>query len=384
MKSLLSRTRTKVQHTLQNASSAQPGLRQSNLWVRAVTWSLIGASGFGITWLSVAQTEEIIMVPGKLEPTGQVQELRLPIGGITQEVLVKEGQTVQKGQLLIRLDTRITVERRSALTQGLNLKRQQLDQKQLELDEFVAQNTIEQETLRNRLALQGDIVNRLLKLEISGATSKLQLLQQQNELAETRGSLERSKLERGRQLAILRQSQRELQQQEAELQGQLNEQKLNLDLQEVRAPVNGLVFDLKPTGAGFVAQSNEPVMKLVPMDHLQAKVEIPSRNVGFVRVGQQAEINIDSYPASDFGVIQAKVIRLSSDALPPAPSEGRNEAQFPALLQLSSQQMKLPSSQTLPLQTGMSLQAHIKLRKTSYLQLLLSNLNDKTKSLQRL
>ena len=92
---------------------------------------------------------------------------------------------------------------------------------------------------------------------------------------------------------------------------------VNIRYQDVRSPVDGVVFDLKPTGPGFVAQGSEPVMKIVPFSALQAKVEIESSDIGFVRVGRPADISIDSFPATDFGVLLGTVKGIGSDALPP-------------------------------------------------------------------
>jgi HlyD family secretion protein len=133
-----------------------------------------------------------------------------------------------------------------------------------------------------------------------------------------------------------------------------------------------------------VAQGSEPVMKVVPFNKLQAKVEIPSSDIGFVQVGQQADVSIDSFPATDFGVLEGKVERIGSDALPPDQTKGRTDYRFPANVQLSSQQLKLKNGRSLPLQVGMSLTANIKLRKVSYLQLLLGGFKDKADSLRRI
>ena len=146
-----------------------------------------------------------------------------------------------------------------------------------------------------------------------------------------------------------------------------------------------MVFDLKPKGPGFVARSSEPVLKIVPDDYLQARIEIPSRSIGFVSVDKKVDISIDSFPSSDFGVVTGIVKRISSDALPPDPSQGLG-FRFPADITLDTQYLKLKTGKKLqlPLQPGMSLSANIKLRKVSYLQLLLSNFSDKAKSLKQL
>ena len=98
----------------------------------------------------------------------------------------------------------------------------------------------------------------------------------------------------------------------------------------------------------------------------------------------RADISIDSYPSTDFGVLHGSVTRIGSDALPPDPQEQRQELSFPVTVQLEQQQLDLKSGTALPLQVGMSLTANIKLRKVSYLQLLLGEFQDKAESLQRL
>ena len=95
-----------------------------------------------------------------------------------------------------------------------------------------------------------------------------------------------------------------------------------------------------------------------------------------------ADISIDSFPSTDFGVLKGKVTRIGSDALEPDPQKQRDELIFPVTVQLDEQQLRLKSGASLPLQVGMSLTANIKLRKVSYLQLLLGGLRDRTESLR--
>ena len=87
---------------------------------------------------------------------------------------------------------------------------------------------------------------------------------------------------------------------------------------------------------------------------------------------------------SDFGIVKGKVTHIGSDALEPDPNEQRRELSFPVTIQLNDQQLKTKSGSALSLQVGMSLAANIKLRKVSYLQLLLGEFQDKAESLQRL
>ncbi len=357
-------------------------LQQSRFWARGISWALMGVTGFALGWLALAKTEEIVTAPGKLEPLGVVKDVQMPVGGVVDQVLVKEGDRVKKGQLLLKLDTEATQDRKASVEKTIQFKEQQLSLKQVELTRYLAVNDTEQQVLRDSLVLEKEVLSRLDKLNREGATAELQFLQQRNKVQEVAGQLEQAKVERLRQQAILEQGARELSSNLADLRSKLIELNVNIRYQAIRAPEAGLVFELKPKSKGFVAETSEPVMKIVPFDRLEARVEVPSKDIGFVQVGKAADISIDSFPATDFGVLQGTVRKIGSDALPP--DQLKQFYRFPVDIRLNSQQLKLKSGASLPLQVGMSLTANVKLRKVTYLQLLLSDFKDKAKSLQRI
>ena len=357
-------------------------LQQSRFWARGISWALMGVTGFALGWLALAKTEEIVTAPGKLEPLGVVKDVQMPVGGVVNQVLVKEGDRVKKGQLLLKLDTEATQDRKASVEKTIQFKEQQLSLKQEELTRYLAVNDTEQQVLRDSLVLQKEVLSRLDKLNREGATAELQFLQQRNKVQEVAGQLQQAKVERLRQQAILEQGARELSSNLADLRSKLIELNVNIRYQAIRAPEAGLVFELKPKSKGFVAETSEPVMKIVPFDRLEARVEVPSKDIGFVQVGKAADISIDSFPATDFGVLQGTVRKIGSDALPP--DQLKQFYRFPVDIRLNSQQLKLKSGANLPLQVGMSITANVKLRKVTYLQLLLSDFKDKAKSLQRI
>ena len=357
-------------------------LQQSRFWARGISWALMGVTGFALAWLALAKTEEIVTAPGKLEPLGVVKDVQMPVGGVVDQVLVKEGDRVKKGQLLLKLDTEATQDRKASVEKTIQFKEQQLSLKQVELTRYLAVNDTEQQVLRDSLVLEKEVLSRLDKLNREGATAELQFLQQRNKVQEVAGQLEQAKVERLRQQAILEQGARELSSNLADLRSKLIELNVNIRYQAIRAPEAGLVFELKPKSKGFVAETSEPVMKIVPFDRLEARVEVPSKDIGFVQVGKAADISIDSFPSSDFGVLQGTVRKIGSDALPP--DQLKQFYRFPVDIRLNSQQLKLKSGASLPLQVGMSITANVKLRKVTYLQLLLSDFKNKADALRRI
>ncbi len=357
---------------------------QSPVWIRATILGLMGSAVFGLGWLSIAKTDEVITVTGKLEPLGSVKNIQMPVGGIAAEILVKEGEEVVTGQIVMKLDAETSQKRLSTLIESEKLKTTQLNLKKDELESYLLKNLEEIKTLTRSLELQNTILQKLNSLFNQGASSELQYLQQLNSVSELKGELNQSKAERLRQTAMQNQQIQQLKADLEELGSRITEATVNLRYQVLRSPVDGIVFDLQPKGEGYVARGTETVMKIVPYDRLEANVEIPSRQIGFVSVGMPADLSIDSFPATDFGVLQGTVKSIGSDALPPSQIDNRSEFRYPAMIRLSNQQLNLKGGKKLPLQVGMSLTSNIKLRKVSYLQLLLGTFQDKVDSLRKL
>ena len=357
-------------------------LRPSKSWFQATIWTLLGTAGFAILWLTIAKTEEVVVAAGKLEPLGSVKEIQMPVGGIVQDILVKEGEQVKANQILLRLDIEADLELRKSLDNSLAFKQEQLELKREERKRYVELNNTEQRVLQENLVLQEELLNRYRELANQGASPEIQLLQQADRVQQVRGQLQKIKVDRKRQLALLDQQIQTIQSELSRLTSDRTGQMVKIRYKEIRSPVDGIVFDLKPTTKGFVTQGSEPVMSIVPNDILEARVEVPSNKIGFIHNGQNTDLSIDSYRATDFGVLEGVVRRIGSDALPPDPTATATGYRFPVDIRLKSQSLILKNGQSLPLQVGMSLTANIKLRKVSYLQLLMGGLKDRTQSLR--
>ncbi len=378
----------------------EAALQQDRFWLRTVTWTLVGTTVFGIGWLGIARTEEVVVAQGQLKPTGGVKEIRIPAGTVVDKILVEQGDQVRKDQILIRLDQDSTEEQLKSIQQAISDKSDQNNQKlrQLELKKNerkrISELNKEQLSITNsKLSLETDIMSRYEVLAREGAVQEIQYLQQQNKVAELKSDVIKLKLDGERQLSQIDQQLEQLnsdlariRSEQAQLNAQLTEAKVNQRNQNLRAPVDGTVFDLILTNPGYVSsdQSAQAALKIVPLNTLEAEVEIPSSKIGFVRNGQDAEISIDSFPATDFGVISGNVTSVGSDALEPDPQMGQQEYHYPATIELDDQELRVKNGTALPLQVGMSLTANIKLRSVSYLQLLLNTFRNKTDSLREI
>ena len=143
-------------------------LQQGRFWMRTVTWALIGSTVFGVAWLALARTEEIVVASGQLEPIGSVQDIQMPVGGVADQILVQEGDRVKAGQVLMKLDTEASEELRNSLEKTIKLKQEQLTLKEEEKRNTIQMNQEEVAMLENNLAFQAELLGRYEQLQVAG------------------------------------------------------------------------------------------------------------------------------------------------------------------------------------------------------------------------
>jgi len=165
----------------------------------------------------------------------------------------------------------------------------------------------------------------------------------------------------------------------AETDSQISQAKMNLKYQEIKAPANGTIFELKARTPGFVVTSSEPILKVVPNDKLVAKVYITNKDIGFVKEGMTVDVRIDSFPFSEFGDIKGKLIWIGSDALPP--DQIYPFYRFPAKVELSKQQL-LVSGRNISLQSGMGVNTNIKIRSRTVMSIFTDMFTSSVESLK--
>ena len=411
-----------------------PRRRSSSVLV----WTAVGTVGAVGLWAITAPLAETIAVQGKLEPGSSTKRIDTPVPGVVEAVLVKEGQQVRKGDPLVRFDLReprsklaaaeavrsqlVNENQIAAVTLGdaratagltVNQRRQLLSQ----AEEFSSRREAAREELsKARTSLAGaranlttyqNIANRYARLVAQGAASEVQLLEsrQRAQDAQTRvgeASREVAKLQANLMntgasgdLELRRKVEENLRQIN-QIDSDIRLARQQIQYGELKAPADGLVFDLEVSPGSVVGQGTgtnastgiKPLLKIVPQDALQARVFIPNSAVGFVRPGLQADLSVDAFRASDFGYIPARVLRVGSDALT-ADEQSRElgtDAQglyYPAVLRLDRQTIEL-SRKKVSLQAGMTVTADLKLRERRFINILTGFFEDQRRNLERL
>lgn len=164
-----------------------------------------------------------------------------------------------------------------------------------------------------------------------------------------------------------------------ELNSEISELRLNLKYKELRASHDGIVFDLKPRNPGYVYNSSESILKIVPPENLVAQVFITNNDIGFVKEGMPVDVRLDSFPYTEFSDIQGELIRVGSDVLPP--DQAHPYYRFPAEIRLTKQSININGTEV-PLHSGMSLSANINLRKRTVMSIFTDKFLGKIESLK--
>lgn len=339
---------------------------------------------------------QILGVPGPTPEEAAKLNLRPEILQLTvnRSALIAENQLYQAqlsggsaANLTPQQQTRLRVglieanSRAAAAQLEVNQLREQYTQAQTQLRAAEANLLIDQGILADirPLAEEGGIARiqlRRQEQEVLNSTAEVQRLQQevqrlefaiaqalqqlQNTLALTGNDLLNKIADNEKRLteidSQLNKAIVENQKRIAEIEGQLSQAEVTLQYQELRAPIDGVVFDLQAKGPGFVANTSEPILKIVPSEGLTAEVFITNQDIGFVEEGMKVDVRIDSFPFSEFGDVKGTVTRIGSDALPP--NEIYQYYRFPTSIQLDTQFIEV-NGREIPLQSGMSVTANI-------------------------
>jgi hemolysin D len=87
-------------------------------------------------------------------------------------------------------------------------------------------------------------------------------------------------------------------------------------LQLLTAPVDGVVQQLAVHTVGGVVTPAQVLAVVVPIDsHLEIEAMVSNRDIGFVHAGQEAEIKIDTFSFTRYGLLHGKVLNVSPDAI---------------------------------------------------------------------
>ncbi|HEU5286137.1 MAG TPA: HlyD family type I secretion periplasmic adaptor subunit [Sphingomicrobium sp.] len=386
------------------------------------------AIGFAIflIWAMLAQVDEVTSGQGKVIPSSKAQLIQAAEPAIVQELLVRSGQRVRRGQLLARLDdtqsaselgqiqaetealtarsARLAAEgtrtstncvgadcadeaqlrqvRESALRSRISALQASADQRRREASE--AQATIT--SLQGSLALAQRQVAMLEPLAAKNIVPQTDLLDARREVNDLQGRIAAAREQQSRALAAVREAQaqaseagfsfrQEALNERSQIEAKLavNKESLRgargrLGRMELRSPVEGVVNDLQVTTIGGFVQAGQKVMEIIPMgDKLLVETRVKPSDIAFIKVGDRALVKVTAYDFSTYGGLDGRVVQVSADSIY---DEVDKEAYFNVIVETDKSYLQ-SAGRMLPITPGMMTDTQIITGRKSILSYLL-------------
>ena len=129
----------------------------------------------------------------------------------------------------------------------------------------------------------------------------------------------------------------------------------------IYAPISGRVYNLNIHTLGGIVTDAQPLMQIVPEEvKLEFEVYADNKDIGFIKVGQEAEVKVETFNFQKFGMYKAEVMEISADAVN-EPSDQQRDKKFKLLLDPTSNDINV-YGQPAKLEIGMNVSAEIKIK----------------------
>jgi len=334
-------------------------------WSRLFLYILILLTAAFLTWTAVATIGQVVPAQGKLVPAGEAHEVQAPVQGVISEVLVKNGDTVKKGQTLVRMNQDVA----QAEMQGLEKQRAAIQQDEAAL----AQKKVQKSTLEQQIPGASNLV--LIKKEAyehysqvaGGVISQVEILDRKADWVNAQRNLDQLRSEFARVSSELEQLDNEIKRRLAEVDTSRAASQERLSYHEIKAPLDGVIFDLSKKAPGTVVAAKDKLMNIIPGNDLVAEIFVTNKDIGFIREGFPAVVRIDTFPFREFGEVKGTLSYLAADSLPP--NEEFKYPRFPAKITLDRQFLS-HNGEKLPLKAGMAVTVNIQIRDRTLLSIL--------------
>ncbi|NOQ77192.1 MAG: HlyD family efflux transporter periplasmic adaptor subunit [Methylococcaceae bacterium] len=356
-----------------------------------------GFLGF-IIWATTFYINEVARATGEVIASSRVQVIQAVDGGVISKILVKEGDRVQAGQELARLDqTRVgaTVGEVEARLFALKAKairlRTEVTRKRklifpsIVQDKFQDIVTVERALFKQRRrGLQEEL--RTLQIAVNLANDERQLVEILLKSGDVSGSellrVQRALNEAQARLAnrknkFLEDARNELSKAEDGI--AQNDQILTRREQEQQdsvfiAHMAGIVKNIRVTTVGGVLRAGEEIMQIVPInDKLIIEAKVSPADIGRVQSGLEASIRFDPFDYTIFGGVKGKVIYVSADTLKEDSSRGE-EIYYRVHISSLSNPVTTTTGKVLEILPGMTAQVDIRTGERTVMDFLLKPL----------
>ena len=351
-----------------------------------------------LVWATFSNVEEVTRGEGRVISSSREQVIQSLDPGVISEMLVKEGDIVEKDQVIIRLDNNrsgalyreVEAKRLGLMAYAARLRAEAFGTK-LKFDPEVPQDLREreQEAFNARTKTINDGVagmqqsKKLLDREIAitspmvaeGVMSEVELLHMQRQSADLNLQIQE------RVSKFRTDSNSELSKVEGDLaQASENAAARNdaVVRTEIRAPLRGVIKNVRINTVGGVVTPGQDILEIAPLDEtLLVEAYIRPKDVAFIHPGQDALVKLSAYDYALYGGLEGKVEYLSPDTLrddrrqSQSPVAAPEEAYYRVVVRTGHVTLTDRQGKPLPIIPGMVASVDIKTGRKTVLQYLI-------------
>ncbi|MBT5813257.1 MAG: HlyD family efflux transporter periplasmic adaptor subunit [Opitutales bacterium] len=345
-------------------------------------------------WASNSRVSEIARGQGKVIPSASLQIIQSLEGGIVSQVHVAEGQFVEQGQLLVKVNdmhfnaayNESLFESNDLLAKIARLNAESNDLPELLFpegfntanSELIASETLlfktrrenietQQERLQKSLALKNRELSMTRPLADSGVVSQVELLRLETLVNDIEGQLEREWSDYKSEVVS---QNNEYKTRHKQIEETLLAYKDKIYRTSITAPISGFVNKVHIKTLGGVLQPGAPIIEIVPNeDSLLVQADISPSDIAFISLQQEATVKLTAYDFSIYGGLNGTVEHISADTF----LNEKGESFYKILVRTGDRSLQT-SGQELKIIPGMVAQVDIKTGKKSVLDYVLKPL----------
>ncbi|ELY4313909.1 HlyD family efflux transporter periplasmic adaptor subunit [Cronobacter sakazakii] len=374
----------------------QEELARQGRFYSSVIWLTLAALVLFFVWAWFATLDEVTVGTGKITPSSRAQVIESLDGGIVNALMVHEGDVVERGQMLARLDpTRFqsnygeAAARARALRASSERLRSELTGEPLQFSEesmrepalvarerqlYESRRRNLNETLENLQKTYNLVMAELRMtqpLVAKGAASEVAVIRLQRQAAELKGKMDDAR----NQFAVRAREEQVKNNADLDAQLQVMAGKADqLDRATLFSPVRGVVKDIQVTTVGGVLQPGGKLMEIVPLeDQLLVETRINPRDIAYIRPGLPATVKITAYDSSIYGDLKGEVEMVSPDTL--QDEVKRDQFYYRVYVRTKSAELKNRNGKRFPILPGMVANVEIKTGQKTVLDYLIKPLN---------